>query len=394
MSESFGHQWEKWISWVSMAALVAVLTIVGGCKDKKDSETVRQGAISLYPSEPGVYVGSQSKSIAEMQPDDVIVSVNGRTLTRSEYDLMLASVAQLHRANNPGSNPQQLASRAAYRAKRMVREFITKEMLLQEAERQGVEATPAHWQEAGRALEKIAAEKNVEIDQLADAAESELRLAYQVARENARILALRQQHFGASLQVTPEDIAGAKKRIAEYNRICAVTNQLVLSRAKVIVERIRGGEDFFAVALDATEDEEYPDGQWGELTRFDFDEPEVEKEAFVLEVGKVSDPIMTDDGVVIIKVLERKGIDTPVALEEPTVTLGRILLMIGHPIEGKTDEILHHEIGQERLRQLQTPWFQEMRKKTRLEYPNGTNFFPKVKSAKKANQRRLVNEEK
>jgi len=105
--------------------------------------------------------------------------------------------------------------------------------------------------------------------------------------------------------------------------------------------------------------------------------------AFSLPVGAVSDPVQTEEGLVIIRVVERKGVDSPLAKEQALVTLGRILLLMAHPVPEKSDEVLRREIGQARLKELQTPWLKALQERTRFEYPNGTNFFGKGKTKKK-----------
>jgi parvulin-like peptidyl-prolyl isomerase len=73
-----------------------------------------------------------------------------------------------------------------------------------------------------------------------------------------------------------------------------------------LVERLRGGEDFAAIAAEysADEDTKTEGGLLGEFTSGDLPE-RYEDQVAALEEGGVSDPVNTSDGWEIIKVLEK-----------------------------------------------------------------------------------------
>lgn len=357
--------------------LLSGLLLAGCGRNGEPGNAAEQDA---PPGRAGIVVGDADKPIADMAPEEIIVSVNGTPLRRADYDLMLSGLDALHRANNPSANPLAWEINRKRRAKALVREFITKEVLVQEARRRGVKATEAHWKEASQGLCRLAKSKNVPIERLAEVPEAELRLAYQLARENALILALREAEFGDRLKVTETDIQRARLWIARYNESCGETNRIVRARGEAICKRIRSGADFFEVAREVTEDTENPDGTWGEMVPAEIEDKAVRQAAFSLPVGAVSDPFQTEEGLVIIKVLERKGIDSPLAKEQALAKLGRILLLMAHPIQEKSDEVLMREITQTRLKEVQTPWLKALQERTRFEYPNGTNLFRKGKA--------------
>lgn len=355
--------------------------MLAGCgRNGEPGSVAETGALS---GRPGIVVGDADKPIADMTPEEIIVSVNGTPFRRADYDLLLSGLDALHRANNPNANPLAREINRKRRARTLVREFITKEVLVQEARQRGVEATEAHWEQASQGLAKLAESKNVPIERLAEAPEPELRLAYRMARENALILALREAEFGERLKVTEADLARARQWISRYNESCEQTNRIVRARGEAICKRIRAGAEFFEVAREVTEDDENPNGEWGEKVPAEIEDQAVRQAAFSLPVGAVSDPVQTEEGLVIIRVVERKGVDSPLAKEQALVTLGRILLLMAHPVPEKSDEVLRREIGQARLKELQTPWLKALQERTRFEYPNGTNFFGKGKTKKK-----------
>jgi len=81
----------------------------------------------------------------------------------------------------------------------------------------------------------------------------------------------------------------------------------VRERAQKALQRIRGGEDFAKVARELSQGPSAPEG--GDLgwLRRGVVQPEVEKAAFALESGQVSDLVRTKTGFQILKVEERRG---------------------------------------------------------------------------------------
>lgn len=80
-----------------------------------------------------------------------------------------------------------------------------------------------------------------------------------------------------------------------------------LSMAEEILTRADKGEDFDTLAYEYSQ--RVADLRWGDLGYFKKGEmiPAIEKVAFGLEVGQVGGPIQTAEGVVLVKVTDKKG---------------------------------------------------------------------------------------
>ncbi len=184
------------------------------------------------------------------------------------------------------------------------------------------------------------------------------------------------------LKITEADMQEARDRFSRFNQMCEQTNALVKARGAAIFERLKKGEDFISVAVDASEHEEEEPGVWGEFSREEIDDPAVRNAAFTLPVGGVSEPIDTEEGLVIIKVLARSGFDSPLAVQPSKVKLGRIILRLAELRPVPRDEELRKVLERSRLESLQKEWLKELQQKVRIEFPHGTNLWTTLKKKK------------
>jgi len=329
-------------------------------------------------------VGKDERAIAELKADDVIVAVNGAKFTRRMYDALIRSIEEAYRLNNPKADPLAVEMYRQRREKSLVSEFLTKQTLLAEAHRMGLSTSAENRASVFASLEPFAKKKGMTVDELGKSSDPADTLVYEGAKDQALILTLRQAVFGDKLKVTEADRAAALERIKNFNEMSEKTNALVKARAEAICDRLRGGEDFFKVARETTEEKPSEEGidvgVWGTFVRDDIEDAAVQRAAFVEPVGSFAGPFDTREGMVIIKVLERKGIDSLMATEEATVKLGRIILRMAETAEVPDGKTLNVQLEKDRLQSLQRPWLAELQKKVRVEYPHGTNLFKKAKS--------------
>lgn len=354
--------------------LVIPLLVGYGCGKCPPSQEVEA------PS-PGLIVGHVQKTIEEMNLDDVIVAVNGHSLTRGLYDEMVENSAETFRLSAGKNNPPLVQQFIHEKKRRLLGEFIAKHFLLSEAAWRDLKPKPEHVAEMESRLAARAAKEGKTLEQFFRAQGARTNTLLREVQEQALILTLREAHFGDQLVVTDQDLADIHERTTRYNASCEATNRLIMARGQALCERIRQGEDFLAVAQKESADAEPERGLWGEeMTREEIDDPQVRQAAFTLPVGAVSAPFDTDEGLVIIKVLERTEADSAEAISPATVKLGRILLQMVETRTLPDDTVLRHEVEKERLRDLQTEWFKVLQARARIEYPNGTNLWERVTS--------------
>jgi parvulin-like peptidyl-prolyl isomerase len=346
--------------------------LLGACKRKGP-----EAAVS------GFVEGASAKRLADLAPGDVIVSVNGVALTRGEYDAMLNRMEASFRQANPTRSIADLKSFRSMKERSLIDEFITKQVLVQEAGARGLAPAPDELQFVESLLARRAKREGKTVEQLLAAMPpGEADRIRKDIRDQALIRTFRKAEFGERLVIKDEDLQQMRERLTRYNQMCEATNALVKARAAAALERIRKGEDFAAVARDVSEDKKTAEagGLWGEFTRSEIDDDGVRNAAFSLPVGAVSEPFDTEEGLVIIKVLERTGIDSVVAAASAQVKLGRLFFRLGELMTIPEEAEMRKELERTRLEELQSQWIPALLPKYRVEFPNGrTNLFEKAK---------------
>jgi parvulin-like peptidyl-prolyl isomerase len=158
-------------------------------------------------------------------------------------------------------------------------------------------------------------------------------------------VAARPAEIRATLSVTPEEVGAFaaaqaarveqayQQKRGEFETEEAVRARHVLlrgenaqERARLALERIRGGEDFAKVAKEVSDDLATRDegGDLGFFPRGRMADA-FEQVAFSLEPGKVSEPVETEHGWHVVEVTERRGASTR-PLEEVRDSLAEALL--------------------------------------------------------------------
>lgn len=349
--------------------IVLSLLIFGCTKEKKETEEA--------------IVTGNVKALADMQPKDVIVSINNYNLTKSDYDEMLVKVDRSFRLNNPNAAPGMDKANLKNKEKIIVTEYINRCLLLDEAGRRGIKISDEELRGSISNTVKNLTASGKKLEQvLVHMGESKEQFENMI-RERMLISALLRDEFGENRSVvTDEDLKVQRDSYVKYNENCAATNQLAMARGKQIVEQLKAGADFDTVGLATSEEEDLTSVYWGEFNAQEIDDEKVRAAAFNEPIGSVAGPFDTEEGLVIIKILRRTA---PSAGEgetvEPSVHLGRIFLRLGQEFECPDDKELRIEILRERQEEQMRPFFEKLRKAAQVSFPSGTNLWPRAKKA-------------
>lgn len=239
----------------------------------------------------------------------VVVKVNDQIVTLSEFQ-----ARQLAAVQEAKVGPSEVERYLRANNARILQEAIDEILLMKRAEEAG-------WRLPPEAIEEVVAsikrENNIT---------SEAQMKEALAREGTTIEDLRRKiersmtkRLVVDRDVRPKVTATDAECLAEYQKLEATEftkaptvtlKEIVVSDAaggldvaRQIVEKARAGEDFSTLARNySSAPSRATGGDIGPIARGGLD-PEVEKVAFALAVGSVSDPIRVSGGYRIVKVI-------------------------------------------------------------------------------------------
>lgn len=263
--------------------------------------------------------------------DRVAAVVNDEVVTLSEvYDFAGDYIDQ--RARSTGRRSAELE---------VLDSLIQRELIRQEVQRLGIDMTDV---EVDRAVDDIARRNDMDREQLRDAIQAQ-GMSWTQYRDEIRE-SLRQQQFTSYIMQTritvdEDELRDLyRRRLAEEPppeliELGAFTLTLppdptdaqlqqVLDRAEAARARVRAGEAFSAVAKEI---DEGPfgdlDGRMGEFGEGQL-RPDLAVPAWQAPVGTTTDPIITDQGVFVLYVFDRKT-EEPPSFEEQRAELEQLL---------------------------------------------------------------------
>jgi parvulin-like peptidyl-prolyl isomerase len=256
-------------------------------------------------------LGSPSFGRAEII-ERVIAKVNGDIITLSEFQERQIAAAQAARIT-----PDKIGSFLRQNNARLLQDAIDEILLLQKAESSGL-ALPATF--ADDVIESIKEENNITSEEQFQAALDREGLTLDELRENIRKSYTRQmiirRDVEPRLSVTEAQLRDAydKRKDTDFTQPATVTLQEILvsddaggiDLARQLVDRARGGEDFASLARTySAAPSAASGGDLGEIAQGNLN-PDLERIAFELPVGAVSDPITSEAGHRILKIVAKK----------------------------------------------------------------------------------------
>jgi parvulin-like peptidyl-prolyl isomerase len=239
----------------------------------------------------------------------VIVKVGSDIITQSEFEAR--QVAAVQAARIP---PDRIEAFLRENNARILQDAIDELLLLHRAYEMGMRMKPEFIKEM---IENIKKENRIETDQ--DLVEQLRRegMSLDDLKRNIERSILVQQVRSRELQpkvtVTEADArAEYQAKKAEFTRPATVQLQEIVvkgagseGRARGLIARARAGEDFADLAkAHSAAPSAAAGGDLGRLAHGELN-PELEKIAFALEVGGVSEPIPTEGGHRVVRVVQK-----------------------------------------------------------------------------------------
>ena len=281
----------------------------------------RLSVLLLLPSLALAPSGARAEII-----ERVVAKVNGQIITLSEFQTRQIAAAQAAKVD-----PANVGVFLRQNNAKILQDAIDEILILQRAEDAGIKA-PSQW--VDEAIDGIKKDNNITTDEQFQDALTREGLTLPELRQNLERGIVRR--YIVDRDVRPKIEASEAELQAEYQKLKAtaftkaptITLQEILVKeeaggmvlARELVAKAKAGEDFAALAKAySSAPSRAHGGEIGQLSQGELN-PDLEKVAFELPVGGVSDPLPVEGGYRILKVVAKtSGSTTPYEAAKETV---------------------------------------------------------------------------
>ncbi len=329
---------------------------------------------------------SGEKSLQEMTPKDVIVSVNGVKLTKADFEESV-NRALKRLAQQPNMKRGQVRMLGSRYIKTYIPNFVNTVLLEQEARESGVlserdlAAAVAEW------IAKEAKNEKKPLDQFLKTVPGGAVALTNDATRMVLVEAVIATNVLPKVKVTDEVVQATIAAIKEENAAVDATNALKKAWLNELRGQIAAGADFGKLAdIHSQCERSAPgcNGYWGEFERRDFINPKMREAVFKLKPGEVSEVLEDEEGFHLVKMLGHKGGSTNLASKSQTsesVSLAHILIRREPALEMSVPSDLKKQIFEQFKARETAAFLDGLRAKATIIYPNGTNFWAKANSS-------------
>ena len=361
---------------VGMIGTLAVAALaVAGC-GKKDGGAANADA-------PKAAAAKAETKAAPVDPNAVMVSVNGKTLTRGKIDADVEAVLKMQKAQIP---PEQIEEAKKFYGERLAQQFLMQTLLLDEANKKGVKVSDEDRKKLEAEFVKANASRPGAPKSFAEMAEKSpfgKERGLKDIEDNLKIQKLLEQEVTSKITIDEKKV---DEMVSEAQKK-ALDAEAKIRTLKKSFDGLKGEElaKKFAEAAKANSDcpSKEKGGDLGEFTHGQMVK-EFDEVAFKSEPFKVSDPVKTQFGWHLIMVtkkipaVEAKG-DTPASPEK--VQASHILL--GARAVPSKEQVLQ---GMKRQQEQQAmgKYFEGLRAAAKIEAPGYPSLLPKPPAAKPA----------
>lgn len=345
-----------------MVAMVAV-GLLAGCGDE-----AAKTAATAAPA---------GRTYVELAESDVLVSVNGKSLTKADVE----SEMDLQRALILTVNPRQKLERIELKLGKVrgsaPERFVNRTILLDEAERRGITAS----EELRADIRKRFMAQNFKFSGGDfESLKKKMSLKFYSRLEadldaDARLEALRAAMTGeCRYEATEKEAETRAAAMRQYNERMAKVQAGIYRDATNAWNRVQAGESMEAAVeriVASGNKHAEADMDWGTFELSFFDEfPQVGRFLSVMPVGTVSPPVEGDNGLMIFKLLDVVNPDQ--ASGHVRYHLARIFFELPEFYPELAGEALRKRISEERTERAVKERVAALVKAAHIAYPNGT----------------------
>ena len=340
------------------------------------------------PKEPGVYVAERDLPIAEMSDGDVIFKVNGHAVRKRDFlrfQRLQARIFECLNSGRQGFTQKSVDNFVFANEQRTLPMLMQRELFTQAARSAGIDVNPSEIETAaGKVLLNCGLKSRTLADartELGDEVGDDLAEAVKVyALSEKAIQALAGADY---FTVTSEEVSNHIDRIKAFNENADRMNANARKTLLKAKSEILGGAKFADVALKYAEvcpeqSKEWQTVEMGELVA--EGEDQLRKWLDKAEAGDISDPIDLDDGIAIVGVVRKGEGEVPEGMEPPVLyTLVRCTMFARQNMETLTEDEARAVILESKMEDARREVGANFYNRSVVEFPNGTNFFGRVK---------------
>ena len=357
---------------VGMIGTLAVASLaVAGCGKKDDGAAATDA--------PKAAAKAETKA-APVDPNAVMVSVNGKTITRGKIDADVEAILKMQKAQIP---PEQMDEAKKVYGERLAQQFLMQTLLLDEANKKGIKVSDEDRKKLEAEFVKANASRPGAPKSFAEMAEKSpfgKERGLKDIEDSLKIQKLLEQEVTSKIKVDEKKV----DEIVNDAQKKALDAEAKIRTLKKSFDGLTGAALTNKFAEVAKANSACPSkekgGDLGEFTHGQMVK-EFDEVAFKSEPFKVSDPVKTQFGWHLIMVtkktpaVEAKG-DTPASPEK--VQASHILL--GARAVPSKEQVLQ---GMKRQQEQQAmgKYFEGLRAAAKIEAPGYPNLLPKPPAA-------------
>jgi len=331
-------------------ALALTLTFAPGCKKQEENN-----AEALKAKGGG-------------DPNQVVASVDGVKYLRKDLDSLVS--AAMGAQNIP---MDQLEEAREFLEARFITEFVKKQLLLNEAKKEGIVATEEDRNEMLARVMPMLQSRNMTLDQYFQSSPLGEEFARSEFEKGLIFDKLLKEKVINHIVIDDDTIAAALAEQAQANVKVEEVRKACLAKIEDIKKQLDGGADFAALAKELSDcPSKENGGDLGMFARGQMVKP-FEDAAFAQEVGKVGGIVETQFGYHLIKVTAKTPAaaaagDTPEMPE--TVAASHILAGFGQEGQARpplTAEDIRTRLKEMRVREAAQEYLAELQAKAKVE---------------------------
>ena len=289
--------------------VVGLLALAVGCSREPEDTTPYMDYVELKPRlESALPVSTNATTFFEtLKPEDVLVAVNGYTLTKSDFNEQIGRDVQflLRRKN---ANEMAVEEQITQRKPTYIENFVTKRLLIDDAKRRQVMGLTNVFKIARNFVRANAKARGRTLEKFEKSYPGNITNMYYEVAERVWIDTLIATNIPLKCAVDAILVSNMQASVEADNQMTSATNELKRLELANLKKRILEGKITLAAAANqysADADEGVgKDGFWGEFERNELTDKPLRAKVFNLKLGEISDPIEVEEGYHLVKVLK------------------------------------------------------------------------------------------